>query len=81
MECAIVPEKRTIVNISDAKISNNQTEILTTYSLGSCIAVALYDPKVHIGGMLHCQLPDSKVDIFCNIYIKIMSIGGNQTFN
>jgi len=33
-----------------------------TYSLGSCIGVCLYDPAAHIGGMLHYQLPESKMD-------------------
>jgi len=53
---------RLIVNISDAKVSQNPCDVLATYSLGSCIAVCLYDPKIHIGGMLHYQLPDSKAD-------------------
>lgn len=51
-----------IVHISDAKVSNDPADILTTYSLGSCIAVCLYDPATYAGGMLHYQLPDSKMD-------------------
>ena len=51
-----------IVDVSDAKVSSNPMDILTTYSLGSCVAVCLYDPVVHIGGMLHYQLPNSNVD-------------------
>jgi len=54
---------RMIVNISDAKVSNNPCDVIATYSLGSCIAVCLYDPKTNVGGMLHYQLPDSKVDL------------------
>jgi len=54
--------RRVIVNISDAKVSNDAQDILTTYSLGSCIGVCLYDPAVQVGGMLHYQLPDSKMD-------------------
>ena len=53
---------RTTVNMSDAKISSNVADVLATYSLGSCIAVCLYDPVVKVGGMLHYQLPDSKID-------------------
>jgi len=53
---------RTIINVSDAKVSNNPANVLTTYSLGSCIAVCLYDASTRIGGMLHYQLPDSKTD-------------------
>ena len=55
-------KKRTIVHVSDAKVSSDPGDVLTTYSLGSCIAVCLYDPATHIGGMLHYQLPDSRQD-------------------
>jgi chemotaxis protein CheD len=55
-------KKRIIVNVADAKVSNDPRDVLVTYSLGSCISVCLYDPVVHIGGMLHYQLPDSKTD-------------------
>lgn len=50
-----------IVNVSDAKVSNNPLDILRTYSLGSCIGVCLYDNCVGVGGMLHYQLPDSSL--------------------
>jgi chemotaxis protein CheD len=53
---------RVIVDISDARISNDPSEVLVTYSLGSCIGVCLYDPAVHLGGMLHYQLPSSRID-------------------
>ncbi len=51
-----------IVHVSDAKVSNDPADVLTTHSLGSCIAVCLYDSATHAGGMLHYQLPDSKMD-------------------
>lgn len=53
---------KVIVDVSDAKISSNPMDILATYSLGSCVAVCLYDPVVIIGGMLHYQLPSSETD-------------------
>ncbi|MCD6392688.1 MAG: chemotaxis protein CheD [Planctomycetes bacterium] len=53
---------KVIVDVSDAKASNDPGDLLTTYSLGSCIGVCLYDSPTHIGGMLHYQLPDSKMD-------------------
>ncbi|HBG26650.1 MAG TPA: chemotaxis protein CheD [Phycisphaerales bacterium] len=56
-------ENKTIVHVSDAKVSSDPESVLITYSLGSCIAVCLYDPTVHVGGMLHYQLPDSKTDV------------------
>ena len=43
-------------------ISNKPEEVLITYSLGSCIAVIIYDPYVKAGGMLHYMLPESSMD-------------------
>lgn len=51
-----------VVGISDLKISNKDTECLVTYALGSCIAVAVYDPQAKVGGLLHYMLPDSALD-------------------
>lgn len=51
-----------IVGISDMKVSKNPKETLITYSLGSCIAVLVWDPKVKVAGLLHYMLPDSKID-------------------
>ena len=51
-----------IVDIADMQISDNPAETLITYSLGSCLGVAVYDPALHLGGLLHCMLPLSKVD-------------------
>lgn len=51
-----------VVGISDLKISNKDAECLVTYALGSCIAVAVYDPQVKVGGLLHYMLPDSALD-------------------
>ena len=53
---------KTIVHVSDAKVSNDLQDVIVTHSLGSCIAICLYDPVTQIGGMLHYQLPDSKVN-------------------
>jgi chemotaxis protein CheD len=51
-----------VVNVSDARVSNDPGETIVTYSLGSCIGVALYDPIAKAGGMLHYQLPASTID-------------------
>ena len=55
-------KKRVVVDISDAKVSGDPSVVLTTYSLGSCIGVVLFDAVAHVGGMLHYQLPDSSLD-------------------
>jgi chemotaxis protein CheD len=52
-----------VVGIADMKFSNNPHDVLVTYALGSCIAVAIYDPAIRVGGLLHYMLPDSSLDI------------------
>lgn len=51
-----------IVDIAQMKITDSPQDVLVTYSLGSCVGVAVYDPLLGIGGMVHCMLPLSKVD-------------------
>ena len=51
-----------VVGIADMKCSNNLDDILITYALGSCIGIAIYDPSVKVGGLLHYMLPDSNLD-------------------
>lgn len=51
-----------IVGISDLKVSKNPDDVLVTFALGSCIAVAIYDPLTKVGGLLHYMLPDSTLD-------------------
>jgi len=51
-----------VVGISDLKVSSNPADSMITYALGSCIAVAVYDPAAKVGGLLHYMLPDSTLD-------------------
>ncbi len=51
-----------VVGVSDARFSSDCQQVVATHSLGSCIAVTLYDRNKAIGGMLHFQLPDSKMN-------------------
>lgn len=44
------------VGISDMKIAQYKGTIIT-YALGSCIGLCLYDPILHLAGMLHILLP------------------------
>ncbi len=55
-------KKNIVVQVSDARVSKDPSAVLVTYSLGSCIAVSLYDASSKIGGMIHYQLPDSSMD-------------------
>ncbi len=52
-----------IVHVSDGKASRDPFDRIVTYSLGSCIGVCLYDKISKIGGMLHFQLPESKMGV------------------
>ncbi len=45
------------------KTSDNPEATLITYSLGSCIGIAVYDPVAKAGGMLHYMLPESSLDL------------------
>ena len=51
-----------VIGISDLKVTNNPADSMITYALGSCIAVAVYDPAAKVGGLLHFMLPDSTLD-------------------
>jgi len=50
---------RLVVGIAAMEVSDDPSAMLVTYALGSCIAVTVYDPVTHIGGMLHLMLPQS----------------------
>jgi chemotaxis protein CheD len=49
-----------VVNISDCKAASDPADTIVTYALGSCIGLALYDPDVTVGGILHLMLPHSR---------------------
>ncbi|MBN1289162.1 MAG: chemotaxis protein CheD [Actinobacteria bacterium] len=46
------------VGVAEVKVSENPTT-LVSYGLGSCVAVAIYDPNIKIGGLAHVMLPES----------------------
>lgn len=48
------------VRISDYKIAA-YPDTLITIALGSCVGIAIYDPKTKMGGLSHIMLPDSKM--------------------
>lgn len=51
------------VGVGDVVVSQNAKELLTTNNpLGSCVAVYLWDPETRVGGLLHFEWPDSKLD-------------------
>lgn len=54
--------KTIVVGLGSMAISDSADEMLITYSLGSCLGVAFYDPVLRVGGMVHCMLPLSQID-------------------
>ena len=50
-----------VVDIADLAVSNDPGAVLVTYSLGSCIGVAIWDPVVCVAGLLHYMLPEASV--------------------
>lgn len=53
--------QRVVIGVGDMSVSNNPSITLSTYALGSCVAVVAYDPVVKVGGLLHVMLPDSSI--------------------
>lgn len=54
--------KSLVVGISDCKVTRDEDAVLITYALGSCIAVASYDPVARVAGLLHYMLPEASLD-------------------
>jgi chemotaxis protein CheD len=50
-----------VVGVADCQISKSRDQVLVTYALGSCIAVAIHDPVAGVGGLLHYMLPESAI--------------------
>src|SRR5689334_5229710 len=48
--------------MGEGRVTSGADRTLSTYALGSCIGLVLYDAKALIGGLLHYMLPDSTID-------------------
>ncbi len=44
------------------RASKDPGSVVSTYALGSCLGITLYDPAKKVGGMLHAMLPSSKIN-------------------
>jgi chemotaxis protein CheD len=51
-----------VIGVADCHVSSDTDSVLVTYALGSCVAVAIYDPVVRVGGLLHFMLPEASRD-------------------
>jgi chemotaxis protein CheD len=48
------------VGLGEIKIGSGPADVLVAFGLGSCVGIGMYDPKIHLGGLLHAVLPQSK---------------------
>lgn len=44
------------------KVSAQRGDVIITHALGSCLGIAVHDPKACVGGLLHVMLPSSTID-------------------
>lgn len=51
--------QRVVVGVGDMAVSNVQHVTLSTFALGSCVGIVVFDPVARAGGLLHLMLPDS----------------------
>ena len=54
--------KKIVVGMGDMGVCNDPDSEVVTYALGSCIGLAVYDPHVGAGGLIHYMLPESKLN-------------------
>ncbi len=52
-------QQKAIVGVGDLAVSNNTNVIISTYALGSCVGIVVYDSVAKAGGLIHIMLPDS----------------------
>lgn len=50
-------ERELKVGIGDMKMTRGTGKIIT-YALGSCIGITFWNPKLHLGALLHIMLPE-----------------------
>lgn len=53
--------QRVVIGVGDQAVSNNANVVLSTYALGSCVGVVMFDRQTSVGGILHVMLPEAKI--------------------
>ena len=54
-------QQRVVVGVGDVAVSNNTNVVISTFALGSCVGIVVYDSEVKVGGLIHIMLPDSSL--------------------
>lgn len=65
------------VGIADMKIAR-QEGVLITHALGSCIGIAIYDPMIKLGALIHIMLPEATGAKTTSVY-KFADTGIRET--
>jgi len=45
------------IGLAEVKVSRSPDDVLVAFGLGSCLGIGMYDPILHMGGLLHAVLP------------------------
>lgn len=53
--------QKAVVGVGELVVSNNTSVTISTYALGSCVALVIYDSVAKAGGLIHIMLPDSSL--------------------
>lgn len=53
---------RVVIGIGGIAVRRAQQGHIVTHALGSCLGITLYDPRNHVGAMIHAQLPLSQLN-------------------
>lgn len=54
-------QERIVVGVGDMAVSNKENITLSTYALGSCIGLVVFDGVHKVGGLIHIMLPESRL--------------------
>lgn len=58
----MIPERLVHVGVAEMRLSGNPSVRLVTYGLGPCLGIAIYEPTLKLGALLHAQLPVSLIN-------------------
>ena len=67
-----------VAGIGEMVITTNPNAALVAYGLGSCIALAMWDPKARVAGLAHFMLPSGTLT---NPPVKFVDSGLLQFFS
>jgi len=54
-------QERLVVGVGEMAVSNKDNITLSTYALGSCVGLVIYDKAHRVGGLIHIMLPESRL--------------------